>query len=77
MALGLSGGMLVLIILVVTSIYVVCRVKGFSLKKKEVITHVDSCSVKLRQWRIQDFPEGGVPTSKNAIIFQLFLAKTT
>ena len=24
------------------------------------------------QWRIQDFPQGGVPTSKIAIIFQIF-----
>ena len=24
------------------------------------------------QWRIQDFPRGGAPTPKNAIIFQLF-----
>ena len=29
------------------------------------------------QWRIQDFPEGGVPTHKSAIIFQIFLPKTT
>ena len=33
LALGLVGGMLALIILVVTSIYVVCRVKGLTLKK--------------------------------------------
>ena len=24
------------------------------------------------QWRIQDFPQGGAPTPKNAIIFQFF-----
>ena len=24
------------------------------------------------QWRIQDFPEGGVPTPENAIIFRFF-----
>ena len=24
------------------------------------------------QWRIQDFPQGGAPTSKIAIIFQIF-----
>ena len=25
-----------------------------------------------RQWRIQDFPQGGAPTPKSAIIFQFF-----
>ena len=25
-----------------------------------------------RQWRIQDFPQGGAPTLKIAIIFQIF-----
>ena len=24
------------------------------------------------QWRIQDFPQGGAPTPKSAIIFQFF-----
>ena len=24
------------------------------------------------QWRIQDFPQGGAPTAKSAIIFQIF-----
>ena len=24
------------------------------------------------QWRIQDFPQGGAPTPKSAIIFQIF-----
>ena len=26
----------------------------------------------LSQWRIQDFPQGGAPTPKSAIIFQIF-----
>ena len=26
----------------------------------------------LSQWRIQDFPQGGAPTPKIAIIFQIF-----
>ena len=26
----------------------------------------------LNQWRIQDFPQGGAPTPKIAIIFQIF-----
>ena len=25
------------------------------------------------QWRIQDFPQGGAPTTKSAIIFQIFV----
>ena len=28
--------------------------------------------IALKQWRIQDFPRGGAPTPKNAVIFQLF-----
>ena len=28
-----------------------------------------------QQWRIQDFPEGGAPTPKSVIIFQLFCRK--
>ena len=28
-----------------------------------------------KQWRIQDFPEGGAPTPKSAIIFQFFSRK--
>ena len=27
------------------------------------------------QWRIQDFPQGGAPTPKSAIIFQIFCQK--
>ena len=27
------------------------------------------------QWRIQDFPQGGAPTPKIAIIFQIFAKK--
>ena len=27
------------------------------------------------QWRIQDFPEGGAPTPKSAIILQIFCQK--
>ena len=27
------------------------------------------------QWRIQDFPQGGAPTPKSAIIFQFFAEK--
>ena len=29
-------------------------------------------SMHHRQWRIQDFPQGGAPTPKSAIIFQFF-----
>ena len=28
--------------------------------------------IDLFQWRIQDFPQGGAPTPKSAIIFQFF-----
>ena len=28
--------------------------------------------VRFYQWRIQDFPQGGAPTTKSAIIFQIF-----
>ena len=28
-----------------------------------------------KQWRIQDFPEGGAPTPKSAIIFLFFCRK--
>ena len=27
------------------------------------------------QWRIQDFPQGGAPTPKSAIIFQFYFRK--
>ena len=30
---------------------------------------MEDCQI---QWRIQDFPQGGAPTSKIAIIFQIF-----
>ena len=31
------------------------------------------CSrTRRKQWRIQDFPQGGAPTPKSAIIFQIF-----
>ena len=29
----------------------------------------------VNQWRIQDFPQGGVPTPKSVIIFQFFSRK--
>ena len=29
-------------------------------------------SLSQNQWRIQDFPQGGAPTAKSAIIFQIF-----
>ena len=32
----------------------------------------DTCK---RQWRIQDFPEGGAPTPKSAIILHIFCRK--
>ena len=33
----------------------------------------EMCSQLLNdQWRIQDFPQGGAPTPKIAIIFQIF-----
>ena len=28
--------------------------------------------ISISQWRIQDFPQGGAPTPKIAIIFQIF-----
>ena len=31
--------------------------------------------INTAQWRIQDFPEGDVPTLKSAIIFQFFCRK--
>ena len=31
--------------------------------------------VNASQWRIQDFPQGGAPTPKRAIIFQFFSRK--
>ena len=37
--------------------------------------HHDQLEVNANQWRIQDFPEGGAPTPKNAIIFQFFYRK--
>ena len=30
------------------------------------------CIINTFQWRIQDFPQGGAPTPKSAIIFQFF-----
>ena len=36
---------------------------------------LDLSSCYRRQWRIQDFPQGGAPTPKSAIIFQFFPRK--
>ena len=41
----------------------------YSISKCHLIYSVDSYT---RQWRIQDFPQGGAPTPKSAIIFQFF-----
>ena len=42
--------------------------------KHEMIGNLSKISKKLRinrvQWRIQDFPKGGAPTSRSALIFQ-------
>ena len=35
------------------------------------MTSLKPCAV-INQWRIQDFPQGGAPTPKIAIIFQIF-----
>ena len=42
---------------------------GFSKKRQKCTIFGSSIRV---QWRIQDFPQGGAPTPKIAIIFQIF-----
>ena len=54
MALGVVGGILVLFILIVISFFIVCRMKGLTLQKKQVSFFSTAKSVKRR---MNFFPE--------------------
>ena len=55
--------------------FVLLKTENVELQVRLTYTHFLLRSVHTWQWRIQDFPQGGAPTPKSAIIFQIFSQK--
>ena len=56
-------------ILYIAKVSLLKHFRNFNSRKKHHVV------VMYVQWRIQDFPQGGAPTPKSAVIFQFFPQK--